>query len=303
MMTAHTVTALFFLLLTASYIEAQELNCRVTVDRSQVQGTGVAVFATLEDAISDYLNTRKRTDASISTNERIDCTFFFTITGYEPPEMSGTLQIQSSRPVYNSVYTTTLINFKDNKINFEYNEGDPLVFSENTFEGNLTSILDFYAYLIIAIDFDSFSPRGGEPYYKKAQDIVYRAQSSGESGWRAFEDTRNRSALLSAYTDTHSSALRDLLYEYHRNGLDLMALSPDKGRHAITSSLIHLQKVHEAHPVSVGLEIFRDPKLDELVNLYTRAGQEERNKAVGVLEKVYPSETQRMAMIKQGVNK
>ncbi len=302
-MTAHTVTALLFMLSAIPYVEAQELNCRVTVDRSQVQSTGISVFATLEDAISDYLNTRKRTDAEISTNERIDCMFFFTITRYEPPEMSGTLQVQSSRPIYNSVYTTTLLNFKDNKIDFEYNEGDPLVFSENTFENNLTSILDFYAYLIIALDFDSFSPRGGEPYYKAAESIVYRAQSSGESGWRAFEDTRNRSALLSAYTDSPASALRDMLYEYHRKGLDIMVLSPDKGRHAITSSLKYLQQIHEARPMSVGLEIFRDAKLDELVNLYTRSNTEERNRAVKVLEQVYPSETQRTTMIKQGVNK
>lgn len=278
MMTAHTVTALLFILLAMPHMTAQELNCRVTVNHSQVQSTGVSVFATLESAISDYLNTRKRTAAAIAAKERIDCTFFFTISSYEPPRMSGTLQVQSSRPVYNSVYTTTLLNFKDNKIDFEYNEGDPLIFSENTFEDNLTSILDFYAYLIIAMDFDSFSPRGGEPYYKMAQDIVYRAQSSGETGWRAFEDTRNRSALLSAYTDSPASTLRDLLYEYHRKGFDLMALSPEKGRHAITSSLTHLKKVYELRPMSVGLEIFRDAKLDELVNLYTRAAQEERNR-------------------------
>ena len=176
-------------------VHAQELNCQVTVDYSQVGGTNTSVFETLKEAISEYVNTRKWTPAQISPNEKIECKLFFSIKEYNDDKMVGDLQVQSSRPVYNSSYTTTLINFKDTKVEFEYREGEPLIFSENSMESNLTAIIDFYVYLILAMDFDSFSPRGGEPFFKELQRVVQMAQSSGESGWKAFEDTKNRSAV------------------------------------------------------------------------------------------------------------
>ena len=142
-------------------------------------------------------------------------------------------------------YTTTLLNFKDTKIEFTYQENEPLVFSHTSMESQLTAILNFYAYLIIAIDFDSFSPRGGQEYFDLCANVVQMAQSSGETGWKAFEDTKNRSAVLSSYTDPSTSAIRDLLYTYHRSGLDEMVLTPDKGRAAITSTLDIIQKVNQ----------------------------------------------------------
>lgn len=137
--------------------------------------------------------------------------------------------MQVSRPVYNSTYTTTLLNFKDTRVEFDYKEGDQLIRNDNSWDSNLTGILDFYAYLILALDFDSFSPKGGQPYFDKAASVVQMAQSSGEIGWRTFEDTRNRSAVLNSFTESNTSAIRDLIYKYHRRGLDEMATSPDKG--------------------------------------------------------------------------
>ncbi len=246
---------------------SQELNCEVTINTDQIQSTNKEVFQTLESAINDYMNTTKFTQAQFSVNEKIDCRLFFTLKEYDDNTMSGDLQIQSSRPVYNTSYTTTMINFKDSKIEFTYTENEPLVFSENTMESNLTAILNFYAYLILAIDFDSFSPNGGDPYYERASMIVQMAQSSGESGWKAFEDNKNRSSVLNAFTEPATSSIRKLLYEYHRTGLDEMALSPDKGRATITSTLDYIGKIYSVAPMSVVLSRFQGGKLDALGRL------------------------------------
>lgn len=305
-MRLHTITTFIFLLLSLASspsLSAQELNCQVTVDFSQVQGTNTAVFKTLESAIADYVNTRKWTNTQISPAEKIECKMFFTIKTYEEPTMSGDLQVQSSRPVYNSSYTTTLLNFKDNKLEFDYQEGEPLIFSENSMESNLTAIINFYVYLILGMDFDSFSPRGGDPYYQLARNVVQMAQSSGESGWKAFEDNRNRNAVLNTFTEQSTAGLRDLLYEYHRTGLDEMSMSPDKGRAKITSTLDYVKSVYETQPMAVGVSMFKDAKLDELVNLYTKAPEEERKRVYELLYSIYPTETQRLDMIKRGVNK
>jgi hypothetical protein len=284
-------------------VNGQELNCEVEINADQVQATNKQVFSTLKDAINEYMNTNKFSNAQFSVNEKINCRLFFTIKEYNDNTMIGDLQIQSSRPVYNSSYTTTLINFKDTKVEFSYQENEPLIFSENNMESNLTAILNFYAYLILAIDFDSFSPKGGEAFYERAQNVVQMAQSSGESGWKAFEDTKNRSAVLSAYTEPNTSIIRTLIYEYHRLGLDEMVLRPDKGRAKISSTLDYLKKIYDVAPMSVGLSMFKDAKLDELVNLYTKSSQTERDNAYEILSSLYPTENDRLNKIKAGTNK
>ena len=284
-------------------VSGQELNCQVEVNADQVQAANKQVFKTLEEAINEYMNTNKFSNAQFSINEKINCRLFFTIKEYNDNTMVGDLQIQSSRPVYNSTYTTTLINFKDTKIEFTYQENEPLIFSENNMESNLTAILNFYAYMILAIDFDSFSPKGGDIFYEKAQNVVQMAQSSGGSGWKAFEDTKNRPSVLAAYTEPNTSIMRTLLYEYHRLGLDEMVLSPDKGRAKISSTLEYLNKIYDVAPMSVGLSMFKDAKLDELVNLYTKASQTERDNAYEILSNLYPTENDRLNKIKTGTNK
>ncbi len=283
--------------------DAQELNCKVEINADQVQATNKQVFQTLQEAINDYMNTTKFTNAQFATNEKIECRLFFTIKEYSDNTMKGDLQVQSIRPVYNSSYTTTLINFKDSKIDFSYQENEPLIFSENSMESQLTAILNFYAYLILAVDFDSFSRKGGEQFFERAQNIVQLAQSSGEVGWKAFEDSKNRSSVLGSYIEPATSIIRDLTYEYHREGLDEMALSPDKGRAKITSTLEIIQKVYTVAPMSVALSMFRDAKFDELVNIYTKGSQTEREKAVEILSPIYPSDLDRITKIKNGTNK
>lgn len=288
------------IVLTPSTAQAQELNCRVEVNSTQLEGTGKSVFETLQGAISDYVNTRHWSNAQISPSERIECTLFFNITEYDAStgHMAGTLQVQSIRPVYNSSYTTTLINFRDTRVEFNYNEGDPLVYSEMSMESQLTQIINFYVYLILAVDFDSFSPQGGNPYFDRLATIVQQAQSSGESGWKAFEDTKNRAAVLSAFTDPSTRQLRQLYYDYHLKGLDQMSVSPDKGRAVIDRSLDVLTDIYKVAPMSVGLSMFKDAKLDELINIYSKASSDEKAHAVKLLTDLFPTEQQRINKIK-----
>ena len=280
------------------YAHSQELNCTVEINSSQIEGTNKSVFTTLQESITEYFNTTKWTNAQFSANEKIECRFFMTIKEYDGEKFTGDIQVQLSRPVYNSNYTTTLLNFKDTKVEFTYQENEPLIFNENAMESNLTAILNFYAYMFLALDFDSFSPNGGQPYYDKAASIVQMAQSSGEVGWKAFEDTKNRSAVLSAYTDGNTKGIRTLIYNYHRKGLDEMATSPDKGRAAITESLNEIKKIYDVAPMSVALSMFKDAKLDELVNVYSKAGSTEKDQVYELLKPIYPTETSRLNQIK-----
>lgn len=280
------------------YAHSQELNCTVEINSSQIEGTDKSVFTTLQESITEYFNTTKWTNAQFSANEKIECRFFMTIKEYDGEKFTGDIQVQLSRPVYNSNYTTTLLNFKDTKVEFTYQENEPLIFNENAMESNLTAILNFYAYMFLALDFDSFSPNGGQPYYDKAASIVQMAQSSGEVGWKAFEDTKNRSAVLSAYTDGNTKGIRTLIYNYHRKGLDEMATSPDKGRAAITESLNEIKKIYDVAPMSVALSMFKDAKLDELVNIYSKAGSTEKDQVYELLKPIYPTESSRLNQIK-----
>lgn len=293
---------IIFFLSVFSTLRSQELLCTVEVNTSAIEGTNKSVFETLQQAISDYLNETKWSNAVFSPNERIECRFFLTVTDYTNDRIKGDLQLQLTRPVYNSTYTTTLFNFKDTKIEFDYREGEPLIFNDNTWTNNLLGILDFYAYLFLALDFDSFSPNGGQPFFDKAASIVQQAQSSGEIGWRAFEDTKNRSAVLSVFTDASTSGIRDLMYQYHRKGLDEMVTSPDKGRATITESLKNVKDIYDHSPMSVGLSIFRDSKLDELVNIYSKAPQSERDEVYDILQPIYPTDRQQLEKIKKPEN-
>ncbi len=295
-----SLLSIFFVLASAPLAAAQELNCQVTFNTDQIEGTNKQVFETLQQAVSEYMNTTVFTNAQFAANEKIDCRMFFTIKEYKDDTFTGDLQVQSTRPVYNSSYTTTLINFKDTKLEFAYRENEPLVYSVNNMESQLTAILNFYAFLFLAVDFDSFAPNGGEPYFERLQQIVQMAQSSGESGWKAFEDTKNRSAVLSGFTDAATSGIRKLMYDYHRTGLDNMSVSVDKGRAAITESLSEIEKIYKTSPMSVILSMFKDAKFDELVNIYSKAPAEERSKVYNLLQPIYPTEEKRLEEIKKG---
>lgn len=281
-------------------VTAQELNCTFEIDSKKVKNANKEIFTTLQEAINEYLNTTVWTDAQFAVNEKIQCKMFLSVAEYDEStgKMKGDLQIQSTRPVYNSSYTTTLINFRDTRVEFIYDNNEQLVYNEQEMQSNLTAILNFYALFIIAIDFDSFALNGGDPYYEKVANIVRMAQSSGESGWKAFEDSKNRSSVLSAYTDKQTSAIREVFYNYHRLGLDQMATSVDKGRQVITQQLETLKSIYDVAPMSVCLSMFKDAKMDELVNIYSKANSTEKEKVYETLYPLYPTETERLNKIK-----
>lgn len=293
------LSAIIILLAGLSGLNAQELRAVVDIKTDKIQGTNKDVFSALKEAITDYLNNTPFSNAQLASNERIDCRLTLTVAEYADDHIKGELAVQSTRPVYNATYTTPVLNLVDKQVEFDFRTGQPLTYNEMEAETNLNAILDFYAFLIMAVDFDTFSPRGGEPFYQRLNAIVQRAQSSGETGWKTFEDNRNRAALLGVFTDVSTAGLRDLLYTYHRRGLDEMVTSPDKGRAAITETVSTvIPKIYEADPMNYGLVLFRDTKLDELVNIYSKAPQTEREGVSKMLLEIYPTDRARIDDIK-----
>lgn len=281
--------------------EAQELNARVTINHEKVQATNKQVFTTLEKALTDFINTRRWTDATFALNERIDCTFTFIIN--EMPSdnsFKGEIQIQARRPVYNSSYTTTLLNFRDKQLEFDYVEFEPLEYTENTLENNLTATVVFYIYLVLGLDFDSFAPEGGSPFFQQAMQIVNLAQAQPSwTGWKAFDNNRNRHAVATALTENTAAGFRQFWYTYHRKALDEMAANPDRGRTTLITALPELVTYKSARPTSVVLQMFSDAKLDEIVSIYSKATSQEKQEGYKLLFNLYPTETTRLEALKK----
>lgn len=281
--------------------EAQELNARVTINSDQVQATNKQVFTTLQNALTEFINNKKWTDATFAVNERIECSMTILITEIvSDNSFKGEIQVQARRPVYNSSYTTTLLNHRDTEFSFDYTEFEPLEYTENVLNSNLIATVVFYIYTILGLDFDSFSPQGGNAFLQQAQQIVSLAQAQTSwTGWKAFENDRNRHALVTALQDNTSEAFREMWYNYHRKGLDEMAANPDRGRTTIIGLLPVLEQVKSTRPTSPLLQMFADAKLDEVVLIYSKATTQEKQEGYKMLSNLYPALTNRMESLKQ----
>ena len=292
---------LFICLLLTFTAKSQELNARVTINSDKVQGTNKQVFTTLQTALTEFINNRKWTDATFAVNERIDCSFTLIINEM-PTESSfkGELQIQARRPVYNSSYSTTLFNFRDMQLDFDYTEFEPLEYTQNTLQNNLTASVVFYIYVILGLDFDSFAQTGGSPFIQQAMQVVTLAQSEmAWTGWKAFDSNRNRHALATALTDNTSAVFREMWYTYHRKGLDEMAANPDRGRTTLIETLPALKEIQTARPGSVLMQLFSDSKLDEVVSVYSKANQTEKQEGYKLLFTIFPTQTTRLEPLKK----
>ncbi len=254
----------------------------------------------MQDALTQFINTRKWTDATFGINERIDCTFNIIINEATDNSYKAELQIQASRPVYNSSYVTTLLNFRDTQLDFDYTEFEQLEYTENTLNSNLIATVVFYLYTILGLDFDSFSPRGGTAFFQQAQQVVTLAQSQMSwNGWKAFDSDRNRHAIATALNENASEGYRDMWYNYHRKGLDEMAANVDRGRTTILSLLPTLEELKKTRPTSVLLQMFADSKLDEVVAIYSKATTTEKQEGYKMLSSLYPAMTTRLEPLKK----
>jgi hypothetical protein len=271
--------------------KAQELNCTVKLSHAQIQGTNTQVFTTLENALREFVNNRRWTAAQYEPAERIRCAMTFNVKSYNEEEARWTceLTVQSSRPVWQSAYQTTLFAFKDNDVSFSYREFDPLELQDNVLSNNLTAIVAYYAYLIIGLDMDSMAPQGGSNALRAAEQIVTAAQTIGEVGWTAFDSRRNRHALITDYLEEPLSPLRAWMYNYYRLGMDELSTNAPRARAAITAALSDLQKAHQAKPLSILPGLFTEIKKDELIHLYTPAAADERKEVATLLTAVNPS--------------
>ena len=292
------ITVLLVFVFSSLSMSARELNCRVEVNHDKIGTAGGDVFEQLQSAINDYMNNTSFTDAKFSPNELIDCSLFLTIDSYSDNGFTGSLQITSTRPVYGSNYTTPLLNIKDNDIAFEYYQGQPLVHSTQSIDSRLTALLDFYAYLIIGMDFDSFEERGGTEFLNESLRIMRLSRAGTDKGWNPMDNTRNRGSIITALTESPGSNLRKVIYDYHRNGLDVMSASPEKGRNAITKSLEMLSDIAVAAPFSASLSLFRDAKISELEGVYSQSSGDERKKVTEILERLYPTDLETIEKIK-----
>ena len=281
-------------------VTAQELEAKVVVNHSKIQGTNTSVFTTLQEAMTEFINTRKWSNAQYTTREKIACSFNLIVNEYSDDGRFGcSLMVQANRPVYNASYNTTVFNFNDNAVDFNYIEHDKLEFSDDIVDNNLTAVLAYYAYLIIGLDMDTFAPKGGTDVLNKAENVVNNAQMLGEDGWKAFGDSKNRHALINDYMNGAMEPYRQLFYDYHRKGLDEMAQNAERGRSNITTSLTLLEKAKQDKPMSVLPQLFTEIKKDELINVYSKGTSKEKEEVNRILCLVNPSLTSDWDKIKE----
>jgi len=284
---------LTFMLLIGHGLLAQELNCNLKVNSDMIQGSNKSIFTTLEKSASDFMNNRKWTDLSYSENERIECNINIVVAKLEDDVFTAEIQVQSRRPVFNSSYNTTLFNFRDNSFVFSYKEFEVLEFNENVITSNLTAVLTYYAYIILGYDMDSYSRLGGTPYFNMAERIVNSAQSVDMPGWRAFESTKNRYALVNNLTDEAFKKHRNYVYEYHRLGLDEMTINMANARARIASGISVLRETNRSRPSAIVVTSFLDAKTDEILNIFKRAEDKEKREVLQILSDVNPTQTEK----------
>ncbi len=268
---------------------SQDLNCKVTILDNAIQLTDKRIFRTLEQVLSEFMNNTKWSNDKIQTNEKVECTIQIILTAYDQQtnHFTGSGQIQCVRPVFGSSYNSVLFNFLDDSWEFDYTEFQRLDFNENSYTSNLSSLMGFYAYYILGLDYDSFGMLGGTPYFNKAFSVVSNAQQGGLMGWKPFEKAmRSRYNLIDNILSEQFKPIRETYYKYHRQGLDAMIKNPEDARKVIYTCLELVQKVYKTNPNTAVLQMFFEAKSDELVNIFKNAGPSEKPKVVALLNEM-----------------
>ena len=284
-------------------LAAQELQAKITINHAQISGTEKSVFDNLQQTLEQFVNDRQWTHLQFQKNERIQCNFNLQVTKYDKDQGVFTCKatIQANRPVYNSAYTTTLYNNVDENFMFKFAEFDQLEFNEEQIDNQLTALFAYYAYLLIGLDLDSFSPKGGEDVLQRCMNLTNNAQNLDFPGWKAFDNDRNRFAIINDYLDGAMEPFRQLQYDYYRKGLDEMANNVERGRTEITTALeTGLKKAKENRPLSMLPQIWTDYKKDELANIYKGKGtQKEKETVFEILNSINPSQNKFWDKIKE----
>jgi hypothetical protein len=292
---------IFLFLLLGQNISSQELNCQVSVVSVQLQGTTEKqIFEQLQKSIFEFMNNTRWTKDNFTVNERIDCSVLINVTQkLSADDYMATIQIQSRRPVYKSSYFSPTVNYIDESFVFKFQQFQQLEFNLNTFQNNITSVLAYYAYIIIANDYDTYSNLGGTEYFQKAQLIVTNAQSAAESGWKSFESQKNRYWIVENALQPVFQPIRECMYKYHRLGLDIMFDKADDGRKEILKSIDLLSGVYKNRPASFAMELFFDAKVTEVVNIFSKGNPDEKTKAVEILTTVDPANSNKYFKIQE----
>ena len=294
------LAVLMLLVLTTTV--AQELQVKININTQAIGTTDKSVFDNLQQTLQQWMDDRQWTDLQFQQNERIVVNFNLTVTKYDKNanRIMCTAMIQANRPVYNASYTTTLYNNKDADFNFDFAQFDQLNYNDETIDNQLTALMAYYAYLIIGLDLDSFSPLGGTDILQRCMQLTNNAQDLGFTGWKAFENSRNRFAIINDYLDEGMKSFRQLQYDYYRKGLDEMAQNAERGRTNVTEALQLLKQAHEDKPLSLLPQIWTDYKRDELANIYKGKGtQKEKEQVYDLLFNLNASQSNAWNKIKE----
>ncbi|RZS92605.1 DUF4835 family protein [Aquimarina brevivitae] len=279
-------------------IQGQEFNAKVVVSAEQTGNPNLQVFKTLERSLTEFINNTKWTDVDYRTEERIDCSFFINVLGLNNDSFTANIQVQASRPVFGSSYTTTTFNVNDKQFNFNYLEFQPLNYNPNNFESNLISVLAFYVYTILGVDSDTFELNGGTKYYQEARNIIGNAQSSGAVGWSAQDGTQSRFRLNDDILSGTFDGYRTALYQYHREGLDVMHNNVKQGKETIVETLAVLKTMHNTRPNSYIMRVFFDAKADEVASILSGGPPVNLAAAVQTLNTIAPTYSENWKAIK-----
>lgn len=282
-------------------VTGQELNCMVSVISPRIQLSDKRVFTTLQTSIMEFINNTRWTSDKYKNEEKIECSIQIEIVErVGSDEFKATIQVSSRRPVYGTSYNSPLLNYKDDDFNFRYVEYQPFEYNDGQVNPNLVMVLAFYAYTIIGLDYDSYAPLGGGPYFAKAQAIVANSANAAEPGWKAFEGLRNRFWLMENINNPIYKPIRQFYYDFHRKGLDMMSKKRDESVRLIGSSLEKLRRVHSDKPLSVFMKTLFDAKSDEMVNLFKDAPNDVKSIAKETLSTIDPINTSKYQKITGG---
>ncbi len=277
---------------------SQELNCSVVVNAQQTGNENFPIFKTLEKQLTEFVNNTKWTDRTFTPQERINCSMVISISDYSGESFQGTIQVQSSRPVYGSSYSSPLYNFNDKDCSFRYLEFQNLNYSTSQFQSNLISILAFHVYMVLALDADSFTKNGGDAYYRQAQTIANYSQQQNYKGWKLEDGLQSRFALIDNVLSPTFKEFRDVIYDYHRNGLDVMSDNPKAGKENIVTTLKQFETMNRRRPNSFLLRTFFDAKADEIEQIFTDGPSVNITGAVDILHNIAPMHSQKWRNIK-----